>query len=61
MDYAYTRRPANPPITFTYELRNRASFVIPPTLIIPSGEETLDSLVTLHEAALSLGYLKPRN
>lgn len=41
-------------LTYTYELRDtgRYGFMLPPEQIIPTGEETLDSLVTiLQEAA----------
>lgn len=37
------------PITYTYELRDtgRYGFILPADQIIPSAEETLDSLVTI--------------
>ncbi|KAJ3662739.1 hypothetical protein Zmor_007070 [Zophobas morio] len=37
------------PITYTYELRDtgRYGFILPANQIIPSGQETLDSLVTI--------------
>lgn len=40
-------------ITYTYELRDtgRHGFLLPPEQIIPTGEETLDSLVTILEEA----------
>lgn len=36
-------------VTYTYELRDTGyyGFLLPPEQIIPSGEETLDSLVTI--------------
>lgn len=39
------------PVTYTYELRDtgRYGFLLPPEQIIPTGEETLDSLVTIFE------------
>lgn len=37
------------PLTYTYELRDtgRYGFILPPEQIIPTGEEILDSLVTI--------------
>lgn len=37
------------PIVFTYELRDKGAngFLLPPEQIIPTGEETLDSLITI--------------
>lgn len=37
------------PITYTYELRDtgRYGFVLPPEQIIPSAEETFESLLTI--------------
>lgn len=37
------------PIVFTYELRDSGQygFILPAEQIIPTGEETLDSLVTI--------------
>lgn len=39
------------PIVFTYELRDKGQygFILPPEQIIPTGEETLDSLITILE------------
>lgn len=37
------------PITYTYELRDKGEFgfALPPSQIVPTAEETLDSLVTM--------------
>nr|CAD7193666.1 unnamed protein product [Timema douglasi] len=46
------------PFTYTYELRDqgRYGFLLPANHIIPTGQETLDSIVTLlHETRLSPG------
>ncbi|XP_058816378.1 zinc carboxypeptidase A 1-like [Topomyia yanbarensis] len=48
-------------LVFTYELRPAhgwVGFVLPPEQIIPTGEETLDSLVTLVDEAAKRGYYK---
>ncbi|XP_049549410.1 zinc carboxypeptidase A 1-like [Anopheles darlingi] len=48
-------------IAYTYELRPGPNafngFVLPPKQIIPTGEETLDSLITLLEESAERGYL----
>lgn len=56
----YVRGIYRTPIVFTYELRDRGryGFLLPPNQIIPSGEETLDSLVTMFKEAKTLGYPK---
>uniref|UniRef100_A0A182WHJ4 Zinc carboxypeptidase A 1 n=1 Tax=Anopheles minimus TaxID=112268 RepID=A0A182WHJ4_9DIPT len=47
-------------IAYTYELRPDGGawngFVLPPNQIVPTGEETLDSLVTLLEESAARGY-----
>uniref|UniRef100_A0A182PB06 Zinc carboxypeptidase A 1 n=1 Tax=Anopheles epiroticus TaxID=199890 RepID=A0A182PB06_9DIPT len=47
-------------IAYTYELRPDGGawngFVLPPNEIVPTGEETLDSLVTLLEESSARGY-----
>ncbi|XP_055548541.1 zinc carboxypeptidase A 1-like [Wyeomyia smithii] len=47
-------------VAYTYELRPSSNswngFVLPPKQIIPTGEETLDSLVTLVEESAKKGY-----
>ncbi|XP_055608876.1 zinc carboxypeptidase A 1-like [Uranotaenia lowii] len=48
-------------IVYTYELRPAhgwAGFVLPPEQIVPTGEETLDSLVTMVQETDRRGYLK---
>ncbi|XP_053692038.1 zinc carboxypeptidase-like [Sabethes cyaneus] len=48
-------------LVYTYELRPAhgwVGFVLPPEQIIPTGEETLDSLVTLVHEAKERGYFK---
>ncbi|XP_011160941.1 zinc carboxypeptidase [Solenopsis invicta] len=47
------------PIVYTYELRDTGSygFLLPPDQIIPSGEETLDSLVAMFKEVKARGYL----
>lgn len=46
------------PITFTYELRDtgRYGFILPAREIIPTAEETMDSLVAMFEQAAKLNY-----
>ncbi|XP_066599613.1 uncharacterized protein [Prorops nasuta] len=46
-------------IVYTYELRDQGKygFLLPPNQIIPTGQETLDSLVAMFKAAKSFGYL----
>lgn len=47
-------------VAYTYELRPNSNswngFVLPPKQIIPTGEETLDSLVTMVEESAKKGY-----
>ncbi|XP_062551478.1 zinc carboxypeptidase A 1-like [Armigeres subalbatus] len=48
-------------LSYTYELRPMGGyngFVLPPEQIIPTGEETLDSLVTLLEESEKRNYFK---
>lgn len=61
LDWAYDN--INTKIAFGYELRPNDGdkvygFVLPPEQIIPTGEETLDSIVTLLDEATKLGYFK---
>ncbi|XP_025601863.2 zinc carboxypeptidase-like [Athalia rosae] len=46
------------PVTFTYELRDRGrfGFILPADQIVPTGEETLDSLVALLQTSRRIGY-----
>ena len=46
------------PITFTYELRDTGhyGFLLPADQIIPTGEETMDSLVAMFKEANARGY-----
>ncbi|KAG5343655.1 CBPA1 carboxypeptidase, partial [Acromyrmex heyeri] len=48
------------PITYTYELRDtgRYGFLLPADQIIPTGEETMDSLVAMFKEANARGYPK---
>ncbi|XP_011704931.1 PREDICTED: zinc carboxypeptidase-like, partial [Wasmannia auropunctata] len=49
------------PIVYVYELRDQGhyyGYLLPPEQIIPTGEETLDSLVAMFKAAKALGYPK---
>lgn len=48
------------PVTYTYELRDtgRYGFLLPPTQIIPTGEETMDSLIAMFKEAKARGYPK---
>ncbi|XP_018369901.1 PREDICTED: zinc carboxypeptidase-like [Trachymyrmex cornetzi] len=48
------------PITYTYELRDtgRYGFLLPADQIIPTGEEIMDSLVTMFKEAKARGYPK---
>nr|ALN12434.1 carboxypeptidase A [Anopheles stephensi] len=52
-------------IAYTYELRPDSDawngFVLPPNQIVPTGEETLDSLVTLLEESSARGYYDAKN
>lgn len=47
------------PLTFVYELPDngdRYCFLLPPNKIIPTGKETLDSLVAMFKEAKARGY-----
>lgn len=46
------------PITYTYELRDtgRYGFALPADQIIPTGEETMDSFITIMQEAKARGY-----
>ncbi|KYN04252.1 Zinc carboxypeptidase A 1 [Cyphomyrmex costatus] len=48
------------PITYTYELRDqgRYGFLLPPNQIIPTGEETMDSLLAMFKESKARGYPK---
>lgn len=48
----------NVPITYTYELPDSGQygFLFPPSRIIPTGQETLDSLITIFKEAKKRGY-----
>lgn len=48
------------PITFTYELRDTGNYgvLLPRKEIIPTAQETLDSLVAMFEECQLLGYPK---
>ncbi|XP_046410685.1 zinc carboxypeptidase-like [Neodiprion fabricii] len=48
----------NTPITYIYELRDLGQwgFLLPAAQIIPTGEETLDSLVAMFKAAKARGH-----
>jgi murein tripeptide amidase MpaA len=48
------------PLSYTYELRDqgRYGFLLPPDQIIPTGEETLDSLVAMFKEAKARGLPK---
>ncbi|XP_054013337.1 zinc carboxypeptidase-like [Hylaeus anthracinus] len=54
----WVRGTYNTPITFTYELRDtgRNGFILPANQIIPTAEETMDSLVAMFEQTAKLGY-----
>lgn len=45
-------------VVYCYELRDqgRYAFVLPPDQIIPTGEETLDSVITMLAEAKAMGY-----
>lgn len=45
-------------IAYTYELRDqgRNGFLLPPEQIIPTGEETMDSLVAMFKEAKARGH-----
>ncbi|KAL0101512.1 hypothetical protein PUN28_018972 [Cardiocondyla obscurior] len=46
------------PVTYTYELRDngRYGFLLPANQIVPTGEETMDSLVAMFKEANVRGY-----
>lgn len=46
------------PITFLYELRDRGryGFILPPDQIIPTGQETMDSLLAIFREAKARGH-----
>ncbi|XP_012526206.3 zinc carboxypeptidase [Monomorium pharaonis] len=48
------------PIVYTYELRDRGyyGFLLPPDQIIPTAEETMDSLVAMFKEVKARGYVK---
>uniref|UniRef100_A0A182J874 Zinc carboxypeptidase A 1 n=1 Tax=Anopheles atroparvus TaxID=41427 RepID=A0A182J874_ANOAO len=52
-------------IAYTYELRPDSGswngFILPPREIVPTGEETLDSLVTLLEESSARGYYNQKD
>ena len=54
----WVRGTYNTPVPFTYELRDtgRYGFILPASQIIPTAEETLDSLVAMFQQAAKLGY-----
>lgn len=59
MDWAYGK--LNISLAYTYELRPTQmagifGFMLPPRKIIPTAEETLDSVVTIIEEGEKLGY-----
>ncbi|XP_067211704.1 zinc carboxypeptidase [Linepithema humile] len=56
----YVKGVLRKPISYTYELRDRGryGFLLPPDQIIPTGEETMDSLVALFKEAKARGYPK---
>lgn len=49
------------PIAFAYELRDtgRYGFVLPPEQIVPTAEETLDSVIVILEEGERLGLHQP--
>ncbi|XP_017787774.1 PREDICTED: zinc carboxypeptidase-like [Habropoda laboriosa] len=59
----WVRGKFNIPVTFTYELRDtgRYGFILPASQIIPTAEETLDSLVAMFQQAAKLGYGLPQS
>ncbi|XP_015174391.1 PREDICTED: zinc carboxypeptidase-like [Polistes dominula] len=54
----WVRATIGPRITYTYELRDkgRYAFLLPSDQIIPTGEETMDSLIGMFQKASDLGY-----
>lgn len=56
----YTKGVCNKSIVYVYELPDKGQygFLLPPEQIIPTGEETLDSLVAMFKEAKALGYPK---
>lgn len=46
------------PLVYAYELRDlgRFGFVLPPEQIIPTAEETLDSIIVILEEGANYGY-----
>ncbi|XP_071555610.1 zinc carboxypeptidase-like [Temnothorax nylanderi] len=56
----YVKGVLRKPIAYTYELRDkgRYGFLLPPNQIIPTGEETMDSLVAMFKEAKARGHPK---
>lgn len=56
----YVKGTYGKPIAYTYELRDQGhyGFLLPPKQIIPTGEETLDSLVAMFKEAKARGHPK---
>ncbi|XP_011705385.1 PREDICTED: zinc carboxypeptidase A 1-like, partial [Wasmannia auropunctata] len=56
----YVKGIYNKSIVFMYELRDQGhyGYLLPPEKIIPTGQETLDSLVAMLKEAKALGYPK---
>ncbi|KAL6261345.1 hypothetical protein P5V15_006442 [Pogonomyrmex californicus] len=56
----YVKGVCRTPIVYVYELRDqgRYGFLLPPEQIIPTGEETLNSLVAMFKEAKAHGYPK---
>lgn len=54
----WVRGKYNTPVTFTYELRDkgRYGFILPANQIIPTAQETMDSLVAMFQQTAKLGY-----
>lgn len=56
----WVKNTLNVSLVFQFELRDEGQygFFLPPTNIIPTGEEVLDSLVALFTESKNLGYYR---
>jgi hypothetical protein len=55
----WAKEQLNIPLMYCYELRDRGTFghLLPPDQILPTGEETMDSVIELIHQAKRFGYM----